>query len=566
MSHIAEMLKIFDKGKKEQPKENKNEPKMKKLLPKKPVPKVEEKPLITPKEIPKIIENSEIYNKEDSDMLIYKYPEIQIKNTKNILLIGNNPEQFVNSFINIYRDICYDDKFRYKIEITDSDKPYKIYNIKVRSSNYDLKIITMISSMKNENFIKDIISLINVFNKEKIINFLNCIFITIENKYQLDNYGINLLLTLTILLKNSNLKDKINIIYSSENNLDNEINNIQNKNFNDIINEQNNNIILKEYYNNISIIKSYNPKYFFINNSILYEKNTENEWKKLSEEMKKIQNEIVKSIRLNLDIIDTTKVDILNDIFINNKISKLKIDKLNKNEQISLINLFINCYNNNITSNFILYLYNKIIDCKKEIKISDKQITLTKGKNTYISLNIFSIVRFSDLRVLICNNCELKDDSLYLLDKLFSNNLITLNLSNNKLSDISIFNGKENLINLKELDLSYNNLINIESLTKCKLLNLINLDLSHNKIVNITCLENNLYFNSLEKLDLSFNEIKKVNKIDIKTLNYLNLLGNAISEGILDFNCFIEKLVLRKNDNKIYFNYFKENNANNNII
>ena len=563
MSHIAEMLKIFDKGKKEPSKENKNEPKVKKLPPKKPALKIEEKPLITPKEIPKIIENSEILSKENSDMLIYKYPEIHIKNTKNILFIGNNPEQFINSFINIYRDICYEDKFRYKIEITDSNSSYKIYNIKARTINYDLKIITMISSMKNEGFIKDIINIINIFNKETIISFLNCIFITLENKYQLYKNGINLLLTLTILLKNANLKDKINIIYSSENISDNSINNTQEKNFNDIINEQINNIILKEYYNNASIIKSYSPKYFFIINSIMYEKNTENEWKKLKEEMKKIQNEIAKSIRLNLDIIDKTKVDILNDIFINNKISKLKLDKLNKNEQISLINLFINCYNNEITSNFILYLYNKIIDFKKEIKKSDKQITLVKGKNVLNSLNIYSIVKFPELRVLICNNCELKDNSLYLLDKLFSNILITLNLNNNKLSDISILNGQENLINLKELDLSYNNLINIESLAKCKLLNLINLNLSHNNIEDISCLENNLYFNSLEKLDLSFNKIKKVNKIDIKTLNLLNLLDNKISEGILDFNCFIEKLVLTKNNTKIYFKYYKENNVNN---
>ena len=66
-------------------------------------------------------------------------------------------------------------------------------------------------------------------------------------------------------------------------------------------------------------------------------------------------------------------------------------------------------------------------------------------------------------------------------------------------------------------------------------------------------------------MDLSFNEIKKLNKIDIKTLNYLNLLNNYISEGKLDFltnyNFRIYKLILVKGINKLsfeYYNGFKE--------
>ena len=153
-----------------------------------------------------------------------------------------------------------------------------------------------------------------------------------------------------------------------------------------------------------------------------------------------------------------------------------------------------------------------------------------------------------------------------MINKLFSHNLITLNLSNNQFSDIIIFNEKENLINLKELYLSYNKITKIDSLANCKFLNLINLDLSHNEIDDISCLENQNYFNNLQKLDLSFNKIKKLNKIDIKTLNYLNLVNNEISEGILDFNYSIKKLVLTKKDNEISFKYYKEYNENDNEI
>ena len=151
----------------------------------------------------------------------------------------------------------------------------------------------------------------NIFYKNKIINYINCIFIILDEKKQLHKNGIIGFLVLMILFKIENLKDRINILYSSENSSDNTLTDNEDKYYNDIINEKNNYIILSEYYNNSAIIKAYNPKYFFLNNNIIYEKNTENEWKILSEEMKKIQNEIWKCIRLNLDSLDKNKADIL---------------------------------------------------------------------------------------------------------------------------------------------------------------------------------------------------------------------------------------------------------------
>ena len=266
-SHIADMRKIFDKKKTT---ESQNPDKVKKLPVKKPAPKIEEKSLIPPNQKPKIIENSEIISKENQDMIIYKYPKIQIKDSKIILLIGYNPEEFINSFINVYSDINYEDKFRYKIEASNSNDSYKLYNIKARSTNYDLKIISMQSSKKNIDFIKN---LLNIFYKEKIIDFISCIFITLEEKNHLNNIGIISFLLLIILFKYENLKDRINIIYSSENSLYKNLNENQEQN-------NNNKIILHEYFNNPAIIKIYNPKYFFINNNTLYETNKENEYKR----------------------------------------------------------------------------------------------------------------------------------------------------------------------------------------------------------------------------------------------------------------------------------------------
>ena len=79
-------------------------------------------------------------------------------------------------------------------------------------------------------------------------------------------------------------------------------------------------------------------------------------------------------------------------------------------------------------------------------------------------------------------------------------------------------------------------------------------------------MQQNLYFNSLEELDLSFNLIKKLNKIDIKTLKYLDLMNNEISEGLLDFldnllysRHLIEKLMLKKDNNALIFKYYDSN-------
>ena len=78
--------------------------------------------------------------------------------------------------------------------------------------------------------------------------------------------------------------------------------------------------------------------------------------------------------------------------------------------------------------------------------MSEKELTFVQNKNLYNSLYIFSNVLFSDLGQINCKNCDLNDNFLFMINKLFSHNLITLNLSNNQFSDIIIFNEQENLL------------------------------------------------------------------------------------------------------------------------
>jgi len=284
-------------------------------------------------EKPKIIENSEIENNENPDMVIYKYPKIKINDCKYILFIGN-----------IYRDICYEDKFRYKIETTDSSDTYKVYNIKARTAKKNLKIITLQSLLRKENFVKNLLKLFS--NKENNIKRLNYIYITLEEKKQLGKYGIIVLLVLLNLFKNEDLKNKINILFLKEENCSNNtlVDGNQEKNQIKINSEINENIMLSEYYNNSSINQLYNPKYFFINNNILFKKNTENEWKILYEQIKKIQTEIEdnKNKSIYFDNIDKKKISILNDILNNNEKKKFQISNAiknyTKNEQILIIN------------------------------------------------------------------------------------------------------------------------------------------------------------------------------------------------------------------------------------
>lgn len=77
--------------------------------------KPKEKPKAIMKGVPKILGGSnKIQNDENPELIIYQYPKLSqfIANYKILLFLGNNNEQYINAFINIFRDICYEDNER----------------------------------------------------------------------------------------------------------------------------------------------------------------------------------------------------------------------------------------------------------------------------------------------------------------------------------------------------------------------------------------------------------------------------------------------------------------------
>ena len=91
--------------------------------------------------------------------------------------IGNSPEKFINSFINIYSDIWLEDKFRYKIEKSNLNKIYDIYKIKARTAKYNLIVICFPTKFEEGEFINDFL---DIYDKELIPKKINYIFIPME--------------------------------------------------------------------------------------------------------------------------------------------------------------------------------------------------------------------------------------------------------------------------------------------------------------------------------------------------------------------------------------------------
>ncbi len=109
----------------------------------------------------------------------------------------------------------------------------------------------------------------------------------------------------------------------------------------------------------------------------------------------------------------------------------------------------------------------------------------------------------------------------YVLDK--DNNIVGLNLSNNKISDIESI---KELKSLQELNLSNNEISDIESIKELK--SLQTLSLWSNQISDIESIKE---LKSLQKLDLSNNKISDIESIkELKSLQELDLSRNQISD------------------------------------
>ena len=512
----------------------------------------------------KILKGSVIISEENPEMIIYKYPNVLFSKTENnnckiVLFLGNAQRAFINTFINIYTDITFSDKFRYTIESGDSDENIKnsflIYDIrsKTKSKNYNIKIICIPYLMeKNDDFYNSLIDLLkNKFPRNKI----NLVCVTLDEKnIYLEESEIILY---KLIIKLFNLRDKVFFLFSS-----NQSNNTEYKNkvIDDLITIKENDFL---YENNLS----FNPEFIYMNNKIIFEnnENSEKEWELLIDSMKTIQAKI--SLSKGEEILKD-KFSFLNKVLFiekeeDNKTIQREFSLIKRSEKIIYLNYLINIkkYLKEDISVLILSFYNILNkDNQKEFYINNSEIKLINDENANKDINVLSKVSFNNLKMITFQNCSLYDNDINLLENLFSSNLEYLDLSKNKISDLEVFSKKEVYNNLESLNLSNNNINNIVPLFHSKFSNLKKLNLSYNNISDIECLGfDNIYFQQLQALDLSNNHIKKLNKIKIPSLTNLILINNEIDSGINEFLESIcnlsNKLEIINENNGIIFNY-----------
>ena len=525
-------------------------------------------------EKPKILPNSEIITEENPNMIIYKYPKLKVpltdvNNCKILLFFGDQKDMFINAFINIYSDITFEDKFRYKIESSNSTNTFKDYYIKARSFKYNIRIISFPNFIQNKNDFGKSETMLELLDmiENKIPKRINYIFITLDENKKLSNKEIEFFYLFINLFKKENLKDKIMVLFPSNKSNENGQDNI--KIINKLFNYEKNDFFFEEKFDSY-FSSLFNPDFYYINNNILYENKNAEDWNKLYEKIKKIAQKI--SLSKSEDI-DSVQINFIKEILSTKKEKWRSLSELNeysKQDNIILLNYLLNTNINKDLSMYILPLYNKIAKPIEELKIFTSKITFNKDSYLNGNLLFYSKINFNNLEKINGENCEFDENILKNVKNLYTSKLTSLNFHNNKISDITIFN-KEAFSNLSNLNLSNNNISNINILCNYKCNNLKTLDLSYNKISDIKCFSNDdsSSFQNLENLYLSNNYIKKLNKINIKSIKTLILLDNELSEGINDFNnnyCFnTNKVILENNNDEIVFQYLNEKDSGSDI-
>ena len=292
-----------------------------------------------------------------------------------------------------------------------------------------------------------------------------------------------------------------------------------------------------------------------------------------------IKIQILKKINLlNLEELNLLNNEInngINDFILNNSKFSNKLKLEIKNDSI-----LFNFYNNlnikfeykfkdkNIEQFLNELIYNGINDIeisgtqefkKVNYNINDSTIKYNNNKNNNIIINLITRFPFKNIKSIDFSKSDLIDKDIKLLKNLFKPNLIFLDLSNNNINNINELIINDLLYNVKDLNLSYNNIADISFLSKCKLTNLEILNLSNNKISIIDFFQLDSTLGKLAKLNLSHNNINKLVKINIQNLRELNLLENEINSGINEFTESItnlsDKLYLEKLTNSILFNF-----------
>ena len=540
---IQERLRMFD-PKYNQSNKKPEEPKKNKNISSKPKNVINPPPNINSK---KLLPKSKFIS-SNNGLLIYQYPLIELSelekfHCKSIFILGKDQKSFIENFINYCSDISFEDKIRYKSQSLKENNllPFSIYNIKMKEF---IRIISFPEFNLQHDIYKDqkiIISLLKIFkNITSKINYI--LFICNEEMKELNEYEK---ITLFILfnLFNESLKDNFIFLFNSHSKEHNDIN--KEKILNCILNSNNESI----FNNQFSFLK--NCEFLFMNKKIIFDKQenyTKNDWDILISTNNYILNKIIAANKYN---VLPKKIELIEGIFLFNE-TKIKniikeLSTYTKEEQSYWWDCLIKIKTilKNDISPVLLAIYNEFYNAiGKAINIKEDNISFININNIDRTIYFFSNINGFNLKDIIFNNCNMDNKNLNLLGNFIGNNLVSLNLSNNNISEINLFNNKI-YPNLTNLDLSYNNIVDISPIFNCKISNLKKLNLNHNLINELKDIEKN-NFTNIENLDISFNKLVDIINLEnakLENIKNLNLSFNEIKDCNV-FSC----LSLKKTD------------------
>ncbi len=197
--------------------------------------------------------------------------------------------------------------------------------------------------------------------------------------------------------------------------------------------------------------------------------------------------------------------------------TKTTVNAQSQTEEEIILNNIDGIYDSNLYNALLWNNYNKFLPTDK--------------RKAHITKDMFKSVQHLDL-------AGYEISSLIGLEKLEMPLLTSVNLSNNNISllneEVASF-----FINVTVLDLSNNNLKEINAITNIQKLN--NLDASYNKIsaIDLSLMQQE---NNIVKVNLMHNKIKNISSITLNNdLNYeINLISNFFTENISVANAKID--------------------------
>ena len=375
----------------------------------------------------------------------------------------------------------------------------------------DLSGIENLSSLTslslNDNFIEDLSPISELINLQfldlgdnaissikDISKLTKLTYLDISNNFIEDISGISNMKNLTILdLSNNNIES----IEALKN-----LTKITNLNISD-------NEIVSEDLGEIENLKSL--EVFYAENCNLYD-------------ISKITSKKLKDINLSNNYIDeisslNNNKDLISINLSNNNIKD--ISSLSASSNLKNLNVGENIVNNNGAS--VVKNFNKL----ENLNISNGSIT---SIDTLKNLTMLKGINLDGNKILDLSPLNNKQ-------KLEVLSLSDCNINNNQLKSINSLN------NLKEIDISNNNITSIESLNNSK--NIVYLDVSENEIKDISSLSQ---FNKLEDLDISNNPIEN-NKNNQDVIN--NMTNNGVEVSNKKDVISVEEITLDKSEIEI---------------